>query len=169
MTGRLLSDLTDGRLQWTTLGDVYDEFYYPDNFRIDFPDSPRAFRENLVKAFPEEHRAIDRYLAYAGEVAKAMNQAQGCATGLAVVFVRIPTDTDVGSLRSATGRAGLGEDLDREVDGDREGRTVECTGTDEAEEEEEVVVLAHDLRHRFPPAIVFTSDAEIEVWAHVYV
>ncbi|MEC9466435.1 MAG: NAD(P)/FAD-dependent oxidoreductase [Myxococcota bacterium] len=72
MTGRLLSDLTDGRLKWTSLGDVYDEFYYPDDFKIDFPDSPRAFRDNLVKAFPDEHRAIDRYLAYAGEVAKAM-------------------------------------------------------------------------------------------------
>ena len=39
-TGRLLSRLTDGRLEWASLGDVYDEFYWPGDFRIDFPDTP---------------------------------------------------------------------------------------------------------------------------------
>ncbi len=41
MVGRILAALTDERLDWASLGDVYDEFYYPD-FRIDFPDSRRA-------------------------------------------------------------------------------------------------------------------------------
>ncbi|HLT38402.1 MAG TPA: NAD(P)-binding protein, partial [Enhygromyxa sp.] len=46
MPGRLLAHLTDGRLRWTSLGPVYDEFYWPacsrwpDGFRIDFPDTP---------------------------------------------------------------------------------------------------------------------------------
>ncbi|SVE32896.1 uncharacterized protein METZ01_LOCUS485750, partial [marine metagenome] len=72
LTGRLLKSLTHGRLSWASLGDVYDEFHYPDGFRIDFPDSPAAFRANLLEAFPDDAEAIDKYIAYAREVAGAM-------------------------------------------------------------------------------------------------
>lgn len=72
LTGRLLKYLTDDRLKWASLGPVYDEFYYPDDFRIDFPDNPKQFRENLLAAFPEEEDAIDQYLLHVREVAGAM-------------------------------------------------------------------------------------------------
>lgn len=72
MPGRLLASLTDDRLQWASLGPVYDEFVYPGGFRIDFPDSPQRFRENLIEAFPEERVAIDGYLAKVREVAGTM-------------------------------------------------------------------------------------------------
>ena len=72
MTGRLLTKLTDGDLKWASLGKVYDEFYYPDDFRIDFPDSPAAFRANLVEAFPKSEGAIDNYLRLVREVAGGM-------------------------------------------------------------------------------------------------
>lgn len=72
MTGRVLERLTGGRLKWASLGPVYDEFHWPDGFRIDFPDSPEQFRANLVAAFPDEERAIDRYLALTREVASSM-------------------------------------------------------------------------------------------------
>src|SRR5262249_17702080 len=72
MTGRLLSHLTRGRLKWATLGNVYDAFHYPDGFRIDFPDTPQAFRENLVAAFPREEDAIRRYLNLVREVSGSM-------------------------------------------------------------------------------------------------
>lgn len=72
LPGRLLSRLTDGRLRWASLGPVYDEFHFPDGLRIDFPDSPRAFRENLVRAFPKEEAAIDRYLELVREVSSGM-------------------------------------------------------------------------------------------------
>ncbi len=72
MTGRLLQSLTGGRLEWVSLGPVYDEFYFPDDFRIDFPDSPRQFRDNLVEAFPEEEKAIDAYLEKVRDVAAGM-------------------------------------------------------------------------------------------------
>lgn len=66
MPGRLLASLTDDRLQWASLGPVYDEFVYPGGFRIDFPDSPQRFRENLIEAFPAERAAIDGYLSPLG-------------------------------------------------------------------------------------------------------
>lgn len=72
MPGRLLASLTDGRLQWASLGPVYDEFHFPDGFRIDFPDSPQRFRENLLAAFPAERDAIDGYLARVRDVAGSM-------------------------------------------------------------------------------------------------
>lgn len=72
MPGRLLAALTDGRLRWASLGPVYDEFHYPGGFRIDFPDSPAQFRENLVAAFPDQQPAIDGYLARVRDVAGAM-------------------------------------------------------------------------------------------------
>jgi len=72
MTGRLLHHLTDDRLQWASLGPVYDAFHWPDGVDIDFPDNPSDFRSNLVAAFPDEERAIDAYLLKVREVAAAM-------------------------------------------------------------------------------------------------
>ena len=59
--GRLLSDLTDERLQWASVGEVYDEFNFPDGFTIQFPNTKDAFRETLYDYFPDERRAIDEY------------------------------------------------------------------------------------------------------------
>ena len=60
--GRLLRDLTDGRLAWESVGEIYDEFNFPDGFTIQFPNSKPAFRDTLYEYFPNERRAIDRYL-----------------------------------------------------------------------------------------------------------
>jgi all-trans-retinol 13,14-reductase len=71
-TGRLLERLTDGELEWASLGSVYEEFHFPDGLRVEFPDTPEQFRANLVDAFPDEAEAIDRYLALVLEAARAM-------------------------------------------------------------------------------------------------
>jgi all-trans-retinol 13,14-reductase len=72
MPGRLLRALTDGRLDWVSLGSVYDAFHYPDDFDIDFPDSPEAYRENLLRAFPKEAKAIDGYIGLSKQIASGM-------------------------------------------------------------------------------------------------
>ena len=72
LPGRILAALTDNALQWQSLGPVYDEFHYPDGFRIDFPDTPRKFRENLIAAFPDEEQAIHQYFGKVREVAVSM-------------------------------------------------------------------------------------------------
>ncbi|MFT3768357.1 MAG: NAD(P)/FAD-dependent oxidoreductase [Minicystis sp.] len=71
MVGRILGALTDDRLEWASLGGVYDEFHYPD-LRIDFPDSRAQFAANLREAFPDEGRAVDLYFARVREVAGTM-------------------------------------------------------------------------------------------------
>lgn len=69
--GRLLHDLTDGRLRWESVGDIYDEFNFPDGFTIQLPNSKPAFRDTLYEYFPEEREAIDRYLAMVRSAAHA--------------------------------------------------------------------------------------------------
>ncbi len=72
VTGRLLAALTDGRLRWAPLGEVYDEFHWPDGFRIDFPDTPQRWRSNFEEAFPGQEAAIGAYLNRVRAVAGAM-------------------------------------------------------------------------------------------------
>jgi all-trans-retinol 13,14-reductase len=72
MTGRLLSRLSGGALEWASLGEVYDEFHFPEGFRIDFPDHPAKFRDNLLTAFPDEREAIDGYLHRVRAVSQEM-------------------------------------------------------------------------------------------------
>ncbi len=69
--GRLLSDLTDGRLEWEPVGPIYDEFNFPDGFTIQFPDSPEAFRATLTEAFPDQRQAIEDYLTLVRNAARA--------------------------------------------------------------------------------------------------
>lgn len=59
--GRLLANLTDDRLEWASVGEIYDEFNFPDGFTIQFPNSKPAFRDTLYEYFPNEHQAIDDY------------------------------------------------------------------------------------------------------------
>ena len=72
MPGRVLHALTDGKLQWASLGESYDEFYFPGDLRIDFPNSRDLFRANLLAAFPDEQDAIDGYLAAVRETCAGM-------------------------------------------------------------------------------------------------
>ncbi|MEO1368045.1 MAG: NAD(P)/FAD-dependent oxidoreductase, partial [Acidobacteriota bacterium] len=72
LPGKVLHHVTDGRLEWSSLGPVYEEFHFPDGFRIDFPDNPTQFRQNLVDAFPDEEEAIDAFLLRVREVAGTM-------------------------------------------------------------------------------------------------
>ncbi|MCB9544922.1 MAG: NAD(P)/FAD-dependent oxidoreductase [Myxococcales bacterium] len=92
LTGRLLSHLTHGRLEWASLGPVYDTFQWPGDFHIDFPDNPRQFRENLVQAFPGGVAAIDAYLRAVKEVSGSMRafyQARALPRGFDFVAERV--------------------------------------------------------------------------------
>ena len=72
LPGRILHSLTSGGLEWASLGENYEEMYYPDNFSIAFPNHPKKFRQNLIDAFPDEVEAIDRYFDLVKEVSNSM-------------------------------------------------------------------------------------------------
>lgn len=71
-TGRLIERLTQGAVSWASLGSTYEEFHFPGNFRIEFPDSPIEFRNNLIAAFPDEESAIDRFLVLTRKAVRSL-------------------------------------------------------------------------------------------------
>ena len=74
-SGRLLHALTEGRLQWQPVGEIYDEFNFPDGFSIQLPDTPDAFRETLTDHFPDERSAIDEYMTLTRTAARSAAKA----------------------------------------------------------------------------------------------
>src|SRR6202166_3022292 len=61
MTGRRLFDfITDGRVDWSPLPDVYDVFVYP-GLTMRVPKGRANFERALVEAFPTEKQAIGEY------------------------------------------------------------------------------------------------------------
>lgn len=72
LTGRLLAKLTDGRLQWTSLGEVYDRFHLPDGSVVGFPDTPEGLRDALVEAVPGSEEVVREYLEEVRLVARNM-------------------------------------------------------------------------------------------------
>lgn len=113
--GRLLADLTDERLQWEFLGDIYDEFNFPDDFTIQLPASREAFREVLVDYFPEEREGIDRYLELVRQAARSTStylQMRTVPSVLAPGVAKKAHRAALGSMSSTTAEvlAGLTND-----------------------------------------------------------
>jgi all-trans-retinol 13,14-reductase len=61
MMGRRLFDLvTDGRVKWNSLPDIYDIFLYP-NLQLRVSKGEADFRSTLTHAFPNEGANIEQY------------------------------------------------------------------------------------------------------------
>src|SRR6266478_5121357 len=61
-TLRKISDyVTDGRLVWSRMSDVYDTVIFPDG-RYDLVAGPGPFQESLNRQFPEERETLASYL-----------------------------------------------------------------------------------------------------------
>ncbi len=60
-TGRAVFDfLTDGQLQWQKMPDPFEKFVYPD-FTFAVHANPQQFQADLIRQFPQERAAIQRY------------------------------------------------------------------------------------------------------------
>jgi all-trans-retinol 13,14-reductase len=68
---KIMDFLTQGRLQWASMGAVYDRFFIGDQV-YDAVAGKRAFRDELVRRFPQEAEAIDRYFALLAQVKRAV-------------------------------------------------------------------------------------------------
>lgn len=58
---RIFDYISDDRLQWASMGDVYNRIIVGDH-EYEYPSGEAAFRERMVGYFPGESAAIDRYL-----------------------------------------------------------------------------------------------------------
>lgn len=60
-TGKAVFDyLTDGKLQWQKMPDVFEKFVYPD-FTFEVHSDRAKYQADLVQMFPAEQQAIERY------------------------------------------------------------------------------------------------------------
>ncbi len=64
--------ITEGRLAWNPMPDVYDEIRIADRV-YEFRKGLEQFRDGLLASFPSEGPAIDRYLAAVHSAVKASN------------------------------------------------------------------------------------------------
>ena len=65
----LFDDITDAKLAWADVGDVYDRVIVGDD-AYDFPKGREAFRRQMHAYFPSEGAAIDAYLARTSAVVR---------------------------------------------------------------------------------------------------
>lgn len=69
--GKLCHVLTEGRLQWAPIGDIYDHYFWPDDFRFDYPIDAQRYMQALLAQFPDERTAITRWFALVEELGRA--------------------------------------------------------------------------------------------------
>ena len=78
-TRKMFDFLSGGRLKWAPMDDEYDRFYVGDKV-FTAVAGKKEFRENLVRQFPKEAHAIDRYLALldrSGDALSAFGMSRG--------------------------------------------------------------------------------------------
>jgi all-trans-retinol 13,14-reductase len=71
-TRRMFDYLTDGQLRWAPMDDEYDRFYVGDKV-FSAVAGKTEFRDNLVRQFPAEEQAIDRYMGLLSQVGGALS------------------------------------------------------------------------------------------------
>ena len=70
-TRRMFDYLSSGKLQWAPMDSEYDRFYIGDKI-FNAQAGKEEFRDNLVRQFPNEAPAIDRYMKLLAKTGKAM-------------------------------------------------------------------------------------------------
>jgi len=68
---KLFDYITDGELKWAAMDSNYDRFFLGSR-EINLYAGKAGFRRSLVKEFPEEEEAIDRYISLLSKAAAAM-------------------------------------------------------------------------------------------------
>lgn len=71
-TRRMFDYLSDGELEWAPMDAEYDRFYVGDKV-FNAIAGKREFRENLVRQFPRETRAIDEYVKLLDRSGRALS------------------------------------------------------------------------------------------------
>ncbi|MEM9305522.1 MAG: NAD(P)/FAD-dependent oxidoreductase [Pseudomonadota bacterium] len=71
-TRKMFDFLTDCQLEWAPMADEFDRFYVGDKV-FNARAGKQEFRDNLVRQFPNEVEAIDRYMALLKQVGGALS------------------------------------------------------------------------------------------------
>ncbi|MCP5207281.1 MAG: NAD(P)/FAD-dependent oxidoreductase [Hahellaceae bacterium] len=68
---KMFDFITNSQLEWAPMDDVYDRFYFGGE-QYDLKAGKQAFIDGLIGYFPNESKAINRYVEMLSEVANAM-------------------------------------------------------------------------------------------------
>lgn len=71
-TRKMFDFLSDGKLQWSPMAAEYDRFYIGDKV-FNAVAGKQAFRDNLLRQFPDEEAAIDRYMELLSQVSGGLS------------------------------------------------------------------------------------------------
>jgi len=69
MSRSIFDFVTQGKVKWNPMPDVYDRFVYPD-FTFDASKGKHNFKSSLIEKFPDEKEAINNYFIDLKKVAK---------------------------------------------------------------------------------------------------
>ena len=72
-TRRMFDYLSGGKLEWAPMADEYDRFFVGDKV-FNAKAGKQTFRDNLLRQFPDEADAIDRYMALLQRVGGALSE-----------------------------------------------------------------------------------------------
>jgi all-trans-retinol 13,14-reductase len=87
-TRKMFDFLSGGQLKWAPMDNEYDRFYVGDKV-FTAVAGKKEFRDNLIRQFPEEVRAIDRYLALldrSGDALSAFGMSRGMSRWLRIAM-----------------------------------------------------------------------------------
>lgn len=68
--GKMLRWLSNNQVEMVSLGETYDRFWFPDGFKVRFPDTRAKYIAELKEKFPEETVKIDTYIKTVEKAAK---------------------------------------------------------------------------------------------------
>jgi len=71
-TRKMFDYLSDGKLEWAAMDDEYDRFYIGDKV-FNARAGKQQYRDNLIRQFPNEKDAIDRYLELLRKAGSALS------------------------------------------------------------------------------------------------
>src|SRR5690606_12571869 len=62
MTRRIFDFISDNKLEWFKMPDLFEKFVYPD-FTFDLYEGKENFKKSLLEQFPHEKKGIEQYFA----------------------------------------------------------------------------------------------------------
>ena len=72
-TRKMFDFLSDGKLEWAPMAPEYDRFYVGDRI-FNAIAGKQEFRDNLVRQFPDEIEAVDKYMGLLKRVSAALSE-----------------------------------------------------------------------------------------------
>lgn len=108
---RYFDYLSDGHLRWNNLSNVSDRLVFP-GIDVEVGSNQQVYRDRLVRLFPEETRAIDRYFRDAHRMSSwlSLYVAQGMVPKVMAPVLRL-----LGKATGSTALSTTKEYLDRNV------------------------------------------------------